>query len=137
MTLAWAIIIIAVLFLLDKYHLLKKSLIGVAIIAVALIVIAMGYFGWHYLDARWQEHENKVRSAKENAVFAQKNECLNLCTGRVHPVNEPASQTEIPPQTQCQVSQNPSDMTVPPGYSTTPPQPVSGFWFTPIPPGGF
>jgi hypothetical protein len=97
MTLAWAIIIVAVLFLLDKYHMLKKSLIVAAIVAVALVVIVMGYFGWHYLDTQWAKHENKVRSAKENALFAQKNECLNLYTGKVHPVNEPGSQIEGQP----------------------------------------
>lgn len=94
MTLAWAIIIVAVLFLLHKYHLLKKSLIAAAIIALALIVVVMGYFGWHYLDTQWAEHENKVRLAKENALFAQKNECLNLYTGKARPVNEPGSQTQ-------------------------------------------
>ena len=105
MTLAWAIIIVAILFLLDKYHLLKKSLIAAALVALALLVIVMGYFGWHYLDTRWAEHENKVHLAKEDALFAQKNECLNLYTGKVHPVNEPGSQTETTPQPQFQPGQ--------------------------------
>lgn len=152
MTLAWAIIIVAVLFLLDKYRLLKKSLIAAAIVALALIVVVMGYFGWHYLAARWEEHENRVRIAKENALFAQKNECLNLYTGKVYPVNVPGSQIQRRPATlgpNNAPSNTPSDSTIPSGHSMTPPgtlpsdalevgKPLPpGFTLTPIPPGGF
>ena len=135
MTLAWAIIIVAVLFLLDKYHLLKKSLIVAAIVAVALVVIVIGYFGWQYLDARWAEHQNRVRIAKENALFAQKNECLNLYTGKVYPVNVPGSQTQRRPATlgpnNAFSNKLPSDM-----LEVGKPLPP-GFTLTPIPPGGF
>jgi hypothetical protein len=91
MTLAWAIIIVTVLLLLHKYHLLKKSLIAAAIIAVVLIVGVVGWIGWHYLDARWEEHENNVRVAQSNAQFAKNNECLEPSTGKVRPVNESGS----------------------------------------------
>lgn len=94
MTLAWAIIVVAVLFLLDKYHLLKKSLIWAGIVGLVLILGIGGWFGWHYLAARWEEHESNVHLTNEKVLFAQKHECLNLHTGKVHPVKEPGSQTD-------------------------------------------
>ncbi len=148
MTLAWAIIIVAVLFLLDKYHLLKKSLIATAVIAIVIIVGVAGWTGWRYLDARWEEHQSKVRLAKENALFAEKNECLNLYTGKVHPVNEPGSQTDNEYSTPV-----PNGVTKTPQIKVGEPVPQAGYTlgeaqvpqgaiiggegWTSIPPGGF
>ena len=123
MTLAWAIIIVAVLFLLHKYHLLKKSLITAAIIAVALIVVVCGYFCWRYLDTRWEQHEHNVRLAEEKALFAKKNECLNLYTGKVRAVNEPGSQSKdeygTPVSKQVTDTSKVGDI-VPPEYTVVP-----------------
>lgn len=144
MTLAWAIIIVAVLFLLDKYHLLKKTLIAAAIVAIVLIVGLTGWTGWRYLDARWEEHQNRARLTKENALFAQKNECLNLYTGKVRPVNEPGSQTEGRPATRGPINTPsntvPSDLQEvgkPPGTVPIPQGAViGGDGWTRMPPGG-
>ena len=76
MTIGWAIVIVAVLFLLDKYSLLRKTLkvsgivlgIGVCVGAVVLGV----YYGWE----AWKDHQ-----------FAKTHECYDTLTGKAHPVN--------------------------------------------------
>jgi hypothetical protein len=76
MTIAWAIIIVAVLFLLDKYRLLKKTVI---IAAVGIGVVGVGYggiLGYAWAKGRWQDHQ-----------FAKANECFDPSTGKVHPID--------------------------------------------------
>lgn len=108
MTIAWAIIIVAVLFLLDKYHLLKKTLMGVGIVALVLTLGAAAWLGWRYLAGRWEEHRNNVRLIKERAHFAQTHECLNLYTGQLHPVKESASPADAH-QTRQHINARPTD----------------------------
>ncbi len=77
MTIGWAIVVVAVLYLLDKYHLLKKSLIGAGI---ASIVVAIGFYSWiglSLLKGKWDNHQ-----------FAKVHECFDPSTGKTHPVND-------------------------------------------------
>lgn len=120
MTIAWAIIIVAVLFLLDKYHLLRKTLIAAAIVAIVLAIGVAGWTGWRYLALRWEEHENSVRLTSEKALFVKNNECLNLYTGQVRPVSESKSQTEThtqhaQPTEPIKVNGNSDWVPIPPG----------------------
>jgi hypothetical protein len=80
MTLAWAIIIVALLFLLHKYQLLGKALRIAGIVAAVLIVSTLAWLGWNHVRASWKQH-------KANVEFAAQNECLDPSTGNVHPVN--------------------------------------------------
>jgi hypothetical protein len=84
MTIAWAIIIVAVLFLLDRHHLLKKALVATGFAAVLLAVGFAGVLGYKWLWGRWEAHQ-LVEQAKQ---FAAQNECFNPATGKVHPVDE-------------------------------------------------
>ncbi len=77
MTIAWAIIIVAVLFLLDKYGLLKKSLITAAILISVIAVGCVGFFGYQWKKGRWEYHQ-----------VAQKYECFDPSTREVHPVSD-------------------------------------------------
>lgn len=99
MTIAWAIIIVAVLFLLDRHHLLKKALVATGITAgIAALLLAVGYagvLGYQWLRGRWEAHqlaEKATRLAEqarwEDHQFAQQNDCFDLVTGDVHPINE-------------------------------------------------
>lgn len=97
MTLAWAIIIVAVLFLLDRHHLLKKTLVAAGITAgIAALLLAVGYagmLGYQRLRGRWEAHQ-LTEQAKQ---FAAQNECFGLSNGKLHPINEagvPCSETE-------------------------------------------
>lgn len=75
MTIGWAIIMVAVLFLLDKYNLLKKAVKITAIGAVVLGVVWAGLLGFVFLNEKWEEHQ-----------FVKTNECFDSTTGKVHAV---------------------------------------------------
>lgn len=76
MTIGWAIIAVAVLYLLDKHHLLKKALIGVGIIVAVVAVAYVGFWSYQRLEERWEDYR-----------FASRNECYSPSTGKVHPTN--------------------------------------------------
>jgi hypothetical protein len=76
MTVGWAIVIVAVLYLLDKYGALKKTLKMASIVAVIAafvfaVVIAVGY-----TSDRWKDHK-----------FAKAHECFNPSTGKANPAS--------------------------------------------------
>jgi hypothetical protein len=76
MTVGWAIVIVAVLYLLDKYGALKKTLrvtgiIGAIAASIFAVVIAVGY-----VSDRWKDHK-----------FAKAHECFNPSTGKVNPAS--------------------------------------------------
>lgn len=76
MTVAWAIIIVAVLFLLDKYRMLKKA---VSVATIGIGVMGVGYgsiLGYAWAKGRWQDHQ-----------FAEANECFDPLTGKAHPID--------------------------------------------------
>jgi hypothetical protein len=77
MTIGWAIIAVAVLYLLDKHSLMRRAL---KLSGIVLAVIAVGYgslLGWSYLQERWDAHQ-----------FAKNRECFSSSTGKSHPVNQ-------------------------------------------------
>jgi hypothetical protein len=76
MTIAWAIVSVAVLYLLDKHHLLKKTLILAGIVGVVLVVGYAGFLEYQHLKDRWEDYQ-----------FARNNECYSPSTGKVHPTN--------------------------------------------------
>jgi hypothetical protein len=62
MTIGWAIIIVALLFLVDKYNLYKRTS---KIVALAAAVILTGYialFGFLFLQERWENRQAKLAS---------------------------------------------------------------------------
>jgi hypothetical protein len=76
MTIAWAIIVVAILYLLDKHHLMKKALIGAGIIVAVVAVGYVGFWSYQRLKERWEDYK-----------FASSNECYSPSTGKVHPTN--------------------------------------------------
>jgi hypothetical protein len=78
-TIGWAIIVVAVLYLLDKHHLMKEALIGVGIMVAVVAVGYVGFRSYHRLEERWEDYK-----------FASSNECYNPSTGKVHPTNSTA-----------------------------------------------
>jgi hypothetical protein len=76
MTIAWAIIAVAVLYLLDKHHLMRKALIGAGIIVSVVVVGYVGFLGYQKLEQRWDDYQ-----------FAKRNECYSPFTGKVHQTN--------------------------------------------------
>ena len=116
MTVAWAIIIVAILFLLDRHHLLKKTLIVGGVVVVLLAIVVAAVYGYQQLHKKWEAYQ-----------FAKHNECFNLATGKVHPVNEAGDACGILEQ----VHQRGTPL--PPMLPTCQPdQPIT---FTPITPG--
>ena len=79
MTLAWAVITVAVLFFLHEYKLLGKSLRITGIVTATLIVCVLGWLVWNHFEVSLDQHQANVQ-------FALKNECLDPSTGKVHPV---------------------------------------------------
>jgi hypothetical protein len=80
MTLAWAIIIVAILFLLHRYQMLRKALRVAGIVAGVLIVGILAWRALDHVEANWTHHQANVQ-------FALQNECLEPSTGKVHPVS--------------------------------------------------
>lgn len=79
MTIAWAIIIVAILFFLHKYQLLGKTLRITEIVTAVIVIGILAWIGWgHFATSREQ------RRWKEQV--ARYDDCLNATTGKVHPV---------------------------------------------------
>jgi hypothetical protein len=77
MTIAWAIVVVAALYFLDKHHLLKKSLVAVAILVVLTALCYSAFVGYQKVKKRWEFHQ-----------FAKANDCVDLSTRKVHPISE-------------------------------------------------
>lgn len=95
MTLAWAIIVVAVLYLLDKHNLLKKALkiagIGAGVMAIGVAAV----FGCVWLRQEWKDQQ-LVKQAR--AEWAAKYECFDPASAKAHPGNEsdqPCASQEI------------------------------------------
>jgi len=79
MTLAWALIIVAILFLLHKYQVLGKALRTAGILAAVLVLGFLAWVAWSHLSGRWEERQRK-------ALFVRTHDCLNLYSGKIRPV---------------------------------------------------
>jgi hypothetical protein len=82
MTIAWAIVVVAILYSLDKHNLLQKSLFAAVALAAVLAVGYGSWLGYRFLGAEWERHK------EERHELAQRSECVNTTTGKAHPVNE-------------------------------------------------
>jgi hypothetical protein len=76
MTLAWAIITVAVLYLIDKHHLWKKALITAGVLASLYALGLAGLFAYEWLQPKWEAH-----------LWATHHDCFNPSTGEIHAVN--------------------------------------------------
>jgi hypothetical protein len=77
MTVGWAIVVVAILYLLDKYNQLKKALVVAAILTAAVLAGYAGLYSWVFLKGRWDSHQ-----------FAKIHECLDPSTANVHAVDD-------------------------------------------------
>lgn len=76
MTIAWAIIIVAVLFLLDRHGQLTKTVRAAVLIAVAVIVGVAVMLGYRWMSEKWQDYH-----------FSKTYDCFNPSTRNVRPTS--------------------------------------------------
>jgi hypothetical protein len=77
-TIGTALVIIAILYLIDKYHLWKKTAVACLVVLAVAVVGFTGYYGWQKL----QEHRAE-KAEQEKESKAGKDEGINLSAGLV------------------------------------------------------
>src|ERR1035437_7834363 len=76
MTIGWAIVIVAVLYLLDKYGALKKTAKVAGIVAIIAASVFALYLAVGYVSDWRKDHQ-----------FAKGHECFDPATGKAHAAN--------------------------------------------------
>lgn len=76
-TIGWAIVIVAVLYLLDKYGVLKRTAKVAGIVAVIGASVFAVILAISYISDLWKDHK-----------FAKTHECFDPAIGKAHSANE-------------------------------------------------
>jgi hypothetical protein len=80
MSIGWAIVIVAVLFLLDRYGVLGRSIKTVAAVGLAAVLIGAAVIGTKY-----------AKTVSSDREFAVSHDCYDPLTGHTHKVSAAGS----------------------------------------------
>ena len=88
MTLAWAIIIVAILWILFRSGRLKQGLIVAGIIGgvtvVGCVLLLLGVWGYD----RYETNQKNKQREQATAQYVQRHDCLKTITGKLRAVNQ-------------------------------------------------
>ena len=70
MTIGWAIVVIAILYLLHRYRLLGRTIRWSALTAVAVAVCAAAWASWDHFSEESKENKSRMEYAKSNECFS-------------------------------------------------------------------